>query len=273
MANDTVTIWAGNLRFGRPPADGELLIGDGENFKLATLTNGAGISINNTPGGIEISYSGASGTVISVGVSGGSTGLTFSGSPVTTSGTMTMSGTLIHSNGGTGQTAYTDGQLLIGKTDGSLAKATLTAGTNITITNGDGSITINASESWNFVPKTSDQTITGSTTLTDDSELFVPMLANTTYQFRVGLVMSFTTGGYQYGITGPAAPTRVRWGTSNAYGSIVSAGTTGQVNMFATFLVENGANAGDFKIQFAESAATGSVIMEQGSYIEWRIVS
>jgi hypothetical protein len=43
--------------------------------------------------------------------------------------------------GGTGQTTYTNGQLLIGKTDGTLAKATLTAGTGITITNGDGSVT------------------------------------------------------------------------------------------------------------------------------------
>jgi hypothetical protein len=47
--------------------------------------------------------------------------------------------------GGTGQTTYSNGQLLIGKTDGTLAKATLTAGSNITITNGDGTISIAAS--------------------------------------------------------------------------------------------------------------------------------
>jgi hypothetical protein len=47
--------------------------------------------------------------------------------------------------GGTGQTTYTNGQLLIGKTDGTLAKATLTAGTGITITNGDGSVSIASS--------------------------------------------------------------------------------------------------------------------------------
>ena len=47
--------------------------------------------------------------------------------------------------GGPGQTSYTDGQLLIGKTDGTLAKATLTAGSNVTITNADGAITIEAS--------------------------------------------------------------------------------------------------------------------------------
>jgi len=45
--------------------------------------------------------------------------------------------------GGTGQTSYTDGQLLIGNTTGNtLAKATLTAGTNVTVTNGNGTITV-----------------------------------------------------------------------------------------------------------------------------------
>jgi len=45
--------------------------------------------------------------------------------------------------GGTGQTTYTDGQLLIGNTSGNtLTKATLTQGSGITITNGNGSISI-----------------------------------------------------------------------------------------------------------------------------------
>ncbi len=45
--------------------------------------------------------------------------------------------------GGTGQSAYTDGQLLIGNTaTGGLTKATITAGAGITITNGNGSISI-----------------------------------------------------------------------------------------------------------------------------------
>lgn len=55
-----------------------------------------------------------------------------------------VSGTLSPANGGTGQTTFTNGQLLIGNA-GSLAKATLTAGTGINITNGPGSITIAAS--------------------------------------------------------------------------------------------------------------------------------
>jgi len=46
-------------------------------------------------------------------------------------------------SGGTGQSTFTNGQLLIGNSTGNtLSKSTLTAGTNITITNGAGSITI-----------------------------------------------------------------------------------------------------------------------------------
>jgi hypothetical protein len=54
-----------------------------------------------------------------------------------------VTNTLPIGNGGTGQTSYTNGQLLIGNTTGNtLAKATLTAGSGISITNGAGSITI-----------------------------------------------------------------------------------------------------------------------------------
>ena len=60
-----------------------------------------------------------------------------------TTGAVTLAGTLGVSSGGTGQTSYTDGQLLIGNSTGNtLSKATLTAGSNITITNGAGTITI-----------------------------------------------------------------------------------------------------------------------------------
>jgi len=58
-----------------------------------------------------------------------------------------ISGTLPTANGGTGQTTYTNGQLLIGSTgSGSLSKATLTAGMGIAVTNGAGSVTVAVSQ-------------------------------------------------------------------------------------------------------------------------------
>jgi len=71
------------------------------------------------------------------------------GSSLTSVGTLTSgtwSATTIGTNrGGTGQTGYSNGQLLIGNSSGSLSKATITAGSNITVTNSSGGITIAAS--------------------------------------------------------------------------------------------------------------------------------
>jgi hypothetical protein len=71
-------------------------------------------------------------------------------SSLTTVGTIsggTWQGTTIGvAYGGTGQNSFTDGQLLIGNSTGNtLSKSTLTAGSGVSITNGNGTITINAS--------------------------------------------------------------------------------------------------------------------------------
>jgi hypothetical protein len=88
-------------------------------------------------------YTTNTGTVTSVDASGGTTGLAFTGGPVTTSGTLTLSGYLNAANGGLGFASYANGELLIGNADDDgWSKATLTAGTGITITNGPGTITI-----------------------------------------------------------------------------------------------------------------------------------
>lgn len=62
------------------------------------------------------------GSVTSVGVSGGSTGMSFSNSPITTSGTMTMSGVLDVDNGGTGLSSYTTGDILYASGGTTLSK-------------------------------------------------------------------------------------------------------------------------------------------------------
>jgi len=90
---------------------------------------------------------------------GGTGRLTIDGAgSVSIPGTLSVTGTITGSvtgtasnvtgivavvNGGTGQSSYTNGELLIGNTTGNtLVKSTLTAGAGISITNGSGSITI-----------------------------------------------------------------------------------------------------------------------------------
>jgi hypothetical protein len=80
-----------------------------------------------------------------------------------TSGAVTLAGTLGVDSGGTGQTSYTDGQLLIGNSTGNtLTKASLTAGTGISITPGAGSISIAS-------------TVTSGITITNDTSTATPL--------------------------------------------------------------------------------------------------
>lgn len=89
------------------PTNGQLAIGNGTGYSLATLTAGTNVSISNTSGGITISATpAAGGTVTSVAMTV-PTFLSVTGSPVTSSGTLavTLSGTALPvANGGTGAT-------------------------------------------------------------------------------------------------------------------------------------------------------------------------
>jgi hypothetical protein len=80
------------------------------------------------------------GTVTSVAVSGGTTGLTVSGSPVTSSGTMTLGGTLAIASGGTGATTANNAlNAFLPSQAGNAGKVLSTDGSNTSwITSGGG---------------------------------------------------------------------------------------------------------------------------------------
>lgn len=95
------------------------------------LTVGSGLTITGT----TITAAGSGGTVTSVAVSGGTTGLTTSGGPITTSGTITFAGTLALANGGTGAVLVDPNADRIMFWDDSAGQVTwLTAGSGLTIT-------------------------------------------------------------------------------------------------------------------------------------------
>jgi hypothetical protein len=111
---------------------GDLLYASGANT-LAKLAVGTTGQVLKVAAGVPSwdTDSAGSGTVTSVDLSGGTTGLTTSGGPITTSGTITLAGTLAPGNGGTGVANNAASTLTI---SGAYATTlTVTAATGVTL--------------------------------------------------------------------------------------------------------------------------------------------
>lgn len=266
----------------------------GANTDITSLNPAAGLQVGSPTGGAQgagtinatglfingVGVGTGSGSVTSVAVSGGTTGLTTSGGPVTTSGTITLAGTLAVANGGTGQTSYTDGQLLIGNSTGNtLTKATLTAGSGISITNGGGSITISSTAGGGTVTSVSGSggstgmtltggPITGAGTLTLGGTLAITSGgtgATSASGARLNLDVPSTTGGGASGTwginvsgnaaTATTATTANALNTGNSY-TVAQLNSTGMI--YAT--TPNAGTSGGLVLR--GNATTGNAIIQ-----------
>jgi hypothetical protein len=149
-------------------------------------------------------------------------------------------------SGGTGQSTYTNGQLLIGNTTGNtLTKATLTAGTGISITNGTGSITVAATNNGDVIGPASStdnaiarfdsttgkiiqnsgvivddsnnvtgvvgQTMSGNLTFTGTGNRITGDFSNATLANRVWLQTSTANSAFSSGVLPSGTATRSLW--------------------------------------------------------------
>ena len=127
-------IAAGATNYTHPTGDGNLHV-----LATSTTNNGKVLTAGATAGSLSWETP-TIGTVTSIDVSGGTTGLTSSGGPVTSSGTITLAGTLAVANGGTGTTngSITGTSALTFTAGGSNQNVTLTpSGTGNTLLNGN----------------------------------------------------------------------------------------------------------------------------------------
>ena len=189
------------------------------------------------------------GTVTSVDASGGTTGLSFTGGPITTSGTLTMSGTLITSNGGTGLTSYTVGDLPYYASGTALSKLAIGTSTHILTSSGaapqwTNPTTIAVGTATNVAGGSANQ-IVYNTSAGATSFVVAPTVANTFLEWSgsafqwpanpLGTVTSVAVSGGTTGLTTSGGPITTS-GTITLAGTLaVANGGTGQTTAAAAF--------------------------------------
>ena len=237
---------------------------------------------------------GGSGTVTSVNVSGGTTGLTTSGGPVTTSGTITLAGTLDVDNGGTGATTAAGARtnLDVPSTTGSGASgtwginitgnaATVTdgvyttgsyadptwitslAGSKITGTvaianGGTGATTGNAALA-NLQEFTSTVTAAGTTTLTNTSTHFQLFTGSTTQTVVLPVTSTLQTG-WAFTICNNSSGTVT---VNSSGGNLVISAISG-VTVMCTCIGTTLTTAADWEAgstEFSTRTGTGAVVL------------
>ena len=160
-------------------------------------------------------------------LSGSTLGSGVTGSSLTSVGTLTTgtwsASTIATNKGGTGQTTYSNGQLLVGNSSGSLSKATITAGSNITVTNSSGGITIAAAAG---SPTAGDGIdVTGSTVSVDLKANGGCVIESTELAIDLGASAITGTLAVGDGGTGATTLTGILKGNGTSAFSVATAGT------------------------------------------------
>jgi len=204
----------------------------------ATLTGGSGIAITEGDGSITIAADGlGAGTVTNIATAGSVNGLTLTGGPITTTGTITLGGTL----SGIANSALTNDSVTIGSTEVDLgATVTTFAGlTSVTSTAFVGALTGNASTATKIASITNSNIVqlTATQTLTNKT-LTSPTITGT------GAIAGTFTGNLTGDVTGNADTATTATTANGVAANSVALGTDTTGNYVATLGTGTGVTIG-----------------------------
>lgn len=148
-------------------------------------------------------------------------------------------------------------------------------------------LSVTSTDIWVDIIKNATTTIASNTVVATDAQLQFAMEANASYIIQADIWLTVSSvSGYRLSITGPATPTAVKafmtelddgnndyYSDVAAYGSLRTVTPSGNeiTNDHIEMLIENGANAGTFGIQFAQNSSSATVLtVHKGSRLRYR---
>ena len=221
-------VGAANVVLSAPVTGAALADADSFIVSDATTGNAFGSPLSD----LKTYINAGAGSVTSVDVSGGTTGLTTSGGPVTTTGTITLAGTLAAGNGGTGQSVYTVGDILYASATDTLTKLGIgSTGQVLKVASGIPSWATDANAGGTVtsigITETGSALTITNTPITSSGDINIAGAGNNT-QVILG---DLTLGSYTQGtVTSVATGAGLKGGTITATGTVeVDYGTTGLI--------------------------------------------
>ena len=205
-------------------------LADADSFIVSDATTGN--AFGSPLSDLKTYINAGAGSVTSVDVSGGTTGLTTSGGPVTTTGTITLAGTLAVGNGGTGQSVYVVGDILYASATDTLTKLGIgSTGQVLKVASGIPSWATDANAGGTVtsigITETGSALTITNTPITSSGDINIAGAGNNT-QVILG---DLTLGSYTQGtVTSVATGAGLKGGTITATGTVeVDYGTTGLI--------------------------------------------
>lgn len=280
MANDKVSIWGDTIKFGRSPASGDLLVGNGSGFDLTASNVTWGnpveftvpIKVDGQVWSTTTGFKFPDGTVQATAASSYSPPSVANNTIISNVSGVTASpaaNTLTQVLDSAASNAQ--GSILYRGASNWSALAPGTAGQVLTTGGASANPSWGASTPWTTIKKTSDQLVTDVNAYVNDSQLQFSAAASTVYAIRGVYILP---GATRFACNGPAGTLNFSTTFNNgnaitAYNTGVSVTVGGPVLYGFNITIAVGGSGGTFAMRLYQSDGDVGTTFVKGSYIEY----